>query len=94
VIRNVVMVKLKPEADPAWAAEMRAKFGALRTPGTLAYTIGPDAGLREGNWSFAIVADFTDADAYRLYDLDQHHNDLRAELAPMAEQVARLQFEL
>jgi hypothetical protein len=36
--------------------------------------IGSDLGLREGNSSFAIVADFTDADAYRAYDLDPAHN--------------------
>jgi len=35
---------------------------------------------------------FTDADAYRGYDLDKRHNELRAELGPRAEQIARLQF--
>lgn len=94
MIRNVVMVKLKNGHDPAWAADLRARFAALNCPGTLSYTVGPDIGLRDGNWSFAIVADFADVDAYRNYDADEEHNRLRAELAPHAEQVARLQFEL
>jgi len=46
--------------------------------------------VREGNWSFAIVADSTDADAY---DRDVEHNRVRARLAPMAEQIARVQFQ-
>lgn len=94
MVRNVVLVKLKPGHDPEHAADLRARFAALHCPGTLSYTVGADAGLREGNWSFAIVADFADAAAYRGYDADEEHNLLRAELAPLAEQVARLQFTL
>jgi hypothetical protein len=36
------------------------------------------AGLRDGNWSFAIVTDFTDADPHRAYDQDEEHNRARA----------------
>ncbi len=57
-------------------------------------TIGYDLGLREGNWSFAIVADFTDGEAYRAYDQDPAHNHARAGLLPLTEQIARIQFEM
>jgi hypothetical protein len=70
VIRNVVLVKLKPGRDPAEIADIQEDFRRLNCPGTLSYTIGSDVGLRDGNWEFAIVADFTDAEAYRNYDLD------------------------
>jgi hypothetical protein len=92
VIRNVVMVKLVPGYDPVWLDDLMARFQALNCPGTVAYTIGADLGLKEGAWSFAIVADFVDADAYRAYDADDLHNRLRAELAPHAERTARVQF--
>lgn len=46
------------------------------------------------NWSFAIVADFSDADAYVAYDRDTRHNELRDRLRPMAEQIARVQYEV
>ena len=92
MIRNVVMVKLRPDHDPDWLNGLLGRFQALNVPGTVAYTVGTDLGLREGGWSFAIVADFVDADAYRRYDLDAAHNALRAELAPHAEQIARVQF--
>ena len=94
MIRHVVLVKLIAEHDAATVAEIQDGFRSLNCPGTLSYTVGDDLGLREGNWSFAIVADFTDADSYRAYDQDAEHNRVRARLAPMAEQIARAQFDL
>ncbi len=89
------MVQLKADHDRAEVAELMTRFEALDCPGTVSYTLGPDAELRDtGNWSFAIVADFVDADAYRAYDADDEHNRLRARLGPMADQIARVQFEL
>ncbi len=79
--------------DGTWLEDLLRRFQALNCPGTAAYTIGTDLGLREGGWTFAIVADFVDADAYRAYDADELHNALRAELAPHADQVARVQFQ-
>jgi hypothetical protein len=94
MIRNVVMVKLRDDHDPERVAELRAGFAALNCPGTVSYTVGPDLGLREGNWSFAIVADFADVESYSGYDADEEHNRLRGELAPHVETIARAQFEL
>jgi Stress responsive A/B Barrel Domain len=94
VIRNVVLVKLKAGADAAEVTEIQDGFRGLECPGTVNYTLGDDLGLRDGTWSFAIVADFTDVASYRAYDLDDAHNRYRARLAPLAEQIARVQFEL
>ena len=89
-----MLVKLKPRQDSWAVAQAQQAFLDLNCPGTLSYVIGDDLGLREGNWSFAIVAGFTDVAAYRAYDLDAEHNRVRARLAPLTEQIARLQFEL
>ena len=94
MLRNVVLVKLAPGQDPAAVAKAQQAFLDLNCPGALSYVIGDDLGLRNGNWSFAIVADFTDADAYRAYDQDEGHNRARAVLLPMTEQIARVQFEM
>ncbi|HET9074802.1 MAG TPA: Dabb family protein [Solirubrobacteraceae bacterium] len=94
MIRNVVMVQLTPGHDPKVVAEIQAGFRALDPPGCVAYTLGDDLGLREGNWSFAIVADFRDEAAYRAYDADGEHNRLRGLLAPHVETIARAQFTL
>jgi hypothetical protein len=94
MIRNVVLVKLKAGYDAAELAKIQDGFRNLDCPGTLSYTVGDDLGLREGTWGFAIVADFQDVDSYRGYDQDAEHNRLRALLAPMVEQIARVQFKL
>jgi Stress responsive A/B Barrel Domain len=94
VIRNVVLVQLKSDADIAAVAIIQEGLRELGCPGTVSYTLGDDLGLREGNWSFAIVADFEDEAAYRAYDQDAEHNRLRALLAVHAERVARVQFAL
>ena len=94
MIRNIVLVRLKAGQDPAVVAKAQQAFLDLNCPGTLSYVIGNDLGLREGNWSFAIVADFTDAEAYRGYDQDAAHNQARAGLAPLTEQIARIQVEM
>ena len=96
MIRNVVLVKLRPDCDRRAVSRLQDGFRGLQhsCAGTLSYTLGDDVGLKDGNWSFAIVADFTDAEAYKAYDLDAEHNRLRAELAPLAEAVARVQFDL
>jgi quinol monooxygenase YgiN len=94
MIRNVVLVKLKATADAAEVAKIQDGFRSLDCPGTVSYTLGNDLGLRDGTWSFAIVADFTDEASYRAYDQDAEHNRYRALLGPLAEQIARVQFEL
>jgi stress responsive alpha/beta barrel protein len=94
MIRNVVLVKLAAGHDAAEVARIQAGLRGLDCPGTVSYTVGGDLGLREGNWSFGIVGDFTDAESYRAYDADAEHNRLRAQLAPHVEQIARLQYAL
>ena len=95
MIRNVVTVKLVPGADRAAVEALMDRFRGLRSlPGCLSYAVGWDLGLKEGAWSFAIVADFADEGAYRAYDLDADHNAMRADLAPLAEAVARAQIRL
>jgi hypothetical protein len=65
MVRNVVLVQLAPGPGPAAVAKAQQAFLNLDCSGTLSYVIGDDLGLGDGNWSFAIVADFADADAYR-----------------------------
>jgi hypothetical protein len=94
MIRNVVMIKLKDGYDAAEVAAVQAGFRELNPPGCVSYTIGDDLGLKDGGWSFAIVADFEDEASYRAYDAEAEHNRGRARLAPQMEQVARVQFSL
>jgi hypothetical protein len=102
VIRNIVVGRLRAAQDPArQAADARllqeglAGIAALQIPGLLAMAVGTDLALREGGWSFAITNDWQDAEAYRVYDLDEEHNRLRREIfAVICQDIARVQFQI
>lgn len=88
-------MNIKPGTEPAALERLADSLRALQVPGMLNLTAGPDAGLREGNAGFAIVADFDDEAAYRVYDEDAEHNRIRRELvAPVAESVTRCQYRV
>jgi hypothetical protein len=58
------------------------------------YAFGPDAGLAEGNFDFAVVADFEDADAYRVYAAHPAHTGLIAErIRPLIAERVAVQYE-
>ncbi len=102
MIRNVVVGRLRPAADPAQRAadaarleEGLALIAALPFPGLVSMHMGTDLGLREGGWSFAITGDWQDAAAYQAYDRDEEHNRIRREyFAPVCADIARVQFPL
>lgn len=98
MIRNVVMGHLSNPDDPEQQAILReglALIAAIDLPGRLSVHVGTDAGLREGNWHFAITNDWQDADTYRAYDADPEHNRIRRDyFAVICDNVARAQFEI
>ncbi|GAA4119901.1 hypothetical protein GCM10022215_22910 [Nocardioides fonticola] len=96
MIRNVVVGVLRDEATPDEARTALAALAALRVEG-VSYEMhtGLDLGLREGNASYAITADFADEEAYRVYDADEEHNRIRRELfAPISASIHRIQFRI
>ena len=95
MIRNVVVGRLRPGANPAILDEALQRLLALPLDGLVEMHVGKDAGLRQGSWDYVITADFTDADAYRAYDADEEHNRVRRELFDVvSEEIARVQFEI
>lgn len=95
MIRNVVVGRLKPDAEPTLIEQGLAGIVALRIAGMTAIHAGRDAGLREGNWDYTITADFDDEAAYRAYDGDEEHNRLRREFfGPASAEIVRVQFLL
>ncbi|GGG15930.1 hypothetical protein GCM10007304_32520 [Rhodococcoides trifolii] len=94
MIRNVVMGRLRHEADRMQLETALAGIAALKLPGLLSNHTGFDAGLRGGGWTFAITNDWQDAESYRVYDLDPEHNVYRRSIVEVCDDVARVQFEL
>ena len=96
MIRNVVVGRVRP-GTPAEDVEAALRaLRNLRVEGvTLRMVSGCDAGLREGNASYAITVDLDDEEAYRVYDQDAEHNRIRREMfAPISEHIERVQFHV
>jgi len=94
MIRNVVMGRLRPDADTDRLDQGLAGIVALGIEGMTEVRVGRNAALRPGNWDYTITADFTDAAAYKVYDEDEEHNRLRREVfGPLSAEIARIQIE-
>jgi hypothetical protein len=62
--------------EQQFAAELTAFASTLS--GLRAYHAGPDEGISEGNFDFAVVADFDDVNSYLDYrDSDGHQDIIR-----------------
>jgi len=60
-----------------------------------AYHVGPDLGLVEGNFEFAVVADFDDIEGWQVYRDHPEHRDIIARfIQPIATQRAAVQYQL
>jgi len=59
-----------------------------------AYQFGPDAGLADNSWDFAVVADFDDVEGWRSYRGHPAHQRVVSEhIGPAAAERASVQFE-
>jgi hypothetical protein len=96
VFRHVVLFRWKPGTPAAEIAALERALADL--PGQIAeirgYRFGRDAGLASGNFDFAIVAEFADADAWRRYVDHPAHQKLVAErVRPIVQERAAAQFQ-
>ena len=96
MIRNVVVGSVNEGVDPVEVENALQALRDLRVAGVdFTLVAGQDLGLREGNATYALTADFVDEDAYRAYDADVEHNRIRRELfAPISASISRIQFRL
>ena len=95
MIRNIAMVKLKPNTAPDKVERLITELQGMQIPGMSHLSVGSDAGLREGNLDLVIVVDLDDEAAYQVYDEDPEHNRIRRDLvAPIAERVERIQYRV
>ena len=95
-IRNVVVGTVREGVSPEEVETALQALRDLRVEGvTMRLVAGQDLGLRDGNAAYVLTADFDDAEAYRVYDLDDEHNRIRRELfAPISASISRIQFTL
>ncbi len=97
MIRHVSCFAWAAEATGAQrqqvAAELRALPPLMR--GLRAYHFGADAGLAEGNYDFAVVADFEDTESYLAYrDHPAHRAIVEEVIRPITRHRASVQYQV
>ena len=96
-LRHVVLLRWKDDTTPEDIAAIEAALGTLPVaiPELVAYRYGRDAGLAEGNWDFAIVADVVSVDDYVTYrDHPAHQAAITERIRPHAAERAAVQLHL
>jgi hypothetical protein len=97
MIRHVALFAWTPEATGEQKARVATELRALRPlmTGVCAYHVGPDAGLADGNFDFAVVADFADAASYAAYrDHPAHRAVTEQTVRPIQREQVAIQYEL
>lgn len=97
MIRHVVLFtwtdEMTDELERQFAAELTELAPTL--PGVRSYQAGPDAGIIEGNFDFAVVADFDDADSYLGYRDNAAHKDIISRFSgPRTKSRASVQYQI
>ena len=96
MIRHVVMFTWTDEATQAQKERVATELSRLPAivPSLRAYHLGNDLGLNEGNFEFAVAADFDDADGYLAYrDHPEHRAIIAEHIRPIIAQRAAVQYE-
>ncbi|MCO6006514.1 Dabb family protein [Actinoallomurus purpureus] len=95
--RHVVVFRWNESATDERRREVVGRLNALpgAIPEIAAYHVGGDAGLNDGNFDFAVVADFADRDAYVVYrDHPVHRAVIDEYIKPILAERAAVQYDL
>lgn len=96
-LRHIVLFRFRSDTDPSAVRALEEALAALpaRIPEIVAYRHGPDLGLAEGTWHYALVADFGSIDDYRTYATHPEHQAvIAAHVTPIADEIVRVQHDL
>jgi stress responsive alpha/beta barrel protein len=96
MIRHIVMFNWKPDVPGDIATQVRAGFDHMRDviPQVVSMQCGPDLGLAEGNFDYAMVADFQSAEDWRTYRDHPEHIAFFQRFGPFAAGATRVQLEI
>ena len=97
MIRHVVLFRWKSDADPEAIGAVAGALAALpsQIPVIGRYEFGPDAGIRPGEYDFALVADFDDEEAYLSYADDPVHLDfIERFIKPIRDHTTSVQYRI
>ncbi len=97
MFRHTVMFRWSTASTPEQRSALTAALAQLPAgiPTIRRYHVGPDAGINDGNFDFAVVADFDDVDGYLVYrDHPEHQRVIVELIAPFVETRAAVQYDL
>ena len=97
MLRHVVLFTWTEGTTPQTREETVAPLRRLpeEVGGPIAFAVGPDAGLVEGNADTALVADFPDVAAFRAYATSPRHLEVIAEhVTPNLARRTAVQYEV
>ncbi len=97
MIRHVVLFSWDDEMTEELEQQFTRELTALgpKLAGLRSYHAGPDAGIFEGNFDYAVVADFDDTDCFLAYREDAEHRDIISRISvPHARVRASVQYEI
>src|SRR5271166_6146639 len=96
MIRHVVVFRWTPDATQEQKQRVAAELRRLPAllPVLRAYHVGADLGLAEGNFEFAVVADFDDLGGLQTYrDNPEHRAVIAQYIQLITAQRAAVQYE-
>ena len=97
MIRHVVLFRWTDEAAPEQKQRAADELGRLPAlvPSLRTFSLGPDLGINQGNFDFAVAADFDDVDGYLAYRDHPEHRAIVAQFTtPIVAQRFAVQYEL
>lgn len=96
MIRHTVLFKWATATTEEQKQEAYAQVAKLPSliSSVRAFAAGPDAGLNQGNFDFAVTADFDDEAGYLAYRDDPGHRDIVGRfITPILAERAAVQFK-
>ena len=96
MFRHVVNFRWNSQSSPEHVAALEEALSGLPAllPELRRYSFGSDAGINEGNYEFAVVAEFDNAEGYLVYrDNDEHARIIQTHIAPYLDSSNVVQFD-
>lgn len=97
MLRHVVVFRFRDGTPPDAVSAIADGLGGLPAaiPEIRSYRFGSDVGINDGNFEFAVTADFADEADYLVYrDHPQHQQVIADLIAPHVADRAAVQFPL
>lgn len=96
MIRHIVMFNWKPETDEDTPSKVEQGFMHMRDTikEVVSMQCGADLSLADGNFDYAMIADFASVEDWQAYRDHPKHIAFVQEFGALAKEAARIQIEI